>query len=189
MSLSLAKLSLPNQITIVRLVVSLIVFVLIPLQYYRAALVAFCVAAGTDWLDGYLARKHNVITKLGRILDPFADKILICGVFILLGAVEGSQIAAWMAVVVVGRELLVTALRSFVEQQGSDFSAQMAGKLKMVFQCASVIISLLLLSYASEDVPPWLPGLAWVAAWIAVLSTVYSGVGYIQTAIRLVRST
>ena len=91
--------------------------------------------------------------------------------------------------VVVGRELLVTALRSFVEQQGSDFSAQMSGKLKMVFQCASAIISLLLLSYAPETVPSWLPGLAWVAAWVAVISTVYSGIVYIQAAIRLVRSS
>ncbi len=84
MSSPLAKLNLPNQITVIRLIVAMIVFLLIPLQFYGAALVAFCVAAGTDWLDGYLARKHNVITKLGRILDPFADKILICGVFILL---------------------------------------------------------------------------------------------------------
>ncbi len=94
-----------------------------------------------------------------------------------------------MAVVVVGRELLVTALRSYVEQQGSDFSAKMAGKLKMVFQCASAIISLLLLTYTRQPPPTWLPILARIAAWLAVVSTVYSGVGYIQTAMRLVRSS
>ena len=128
-----------------------------------------------------------MITNLGRILDPFADKILICGAFIFLAAVPGSEISAWMAVVVVGRELLVTALRSFVEQQGSDFSAKMAGKLKMVFQCASAIISLLLLTYTLQPPPAWLPTLARAAAWLAVVSTVYSGIGYILTAIRLVR--
>ena len=186
MSSPLAKLNLPNQITAIRLVVSTIVFILIPLNYFGAALVAFCVAAGTDWLDGYLARKHNIITKLGRILDPFADKILICGVFILLGAVPESQISAWMAVVVVGRELLVTALRSFMEQQGSDFSAQMAGKLKMVLQCVAVIISLVLLSLATHTPPSWLGPLARIAAWVAVVSTVYSGIGYVITAVRLV---
>jgi phosphatidylglycerophosphate synthase len=65
----------------------------------------------------------------------------------------------------------------------------MAGKLKMVFQCASAIISLLLLSRPPESASPWLVGLAWIAAWVAVISTVYSGIGYILTAIRLVRSS
>lgn len=188
MSPPLIQWNLPNQITVFRLVISLLVFILIPLGYYVPALVAFSIAAGTDWLDGYLARKHNVITQLGRILDPFADKILICGVFILLGAIPHSGIAAWMAVVVVGREMLVTALRSFMEQRGSDFSAQMAGKLKMVFQCASAIISLLLVAHTSSAPPTWLPPLARLAAWLAVISTVYSGIGYILTAMRLVRS-
>ena len=135
------SMNLPNQITIARLVVSLIVFVLIPLKQFSWALGFFLLAATTDWLDGYLARKHGLVTQLGRILDPFADKILISGAFIFLAAEPGSQIAAWMAVVVVGRELLVTALRSFLEQQGADFSAKMAGKLKMVFQCAAVALS------------------------------------------------
>ena len=118
------SMNLPNQITIARLVVSLIVFVLIPLRQFQWAMVFFLIAAATDWLDGYLARKHGLVTQLGRILDPFADKILISGAFIFLAAEPASQIAAWMAVVVVGRELLVTALRSFLEQQGADFSAQ-----------------------------------------------------------------
>jgi CDP-diacylglycerol--glycerol-3-phosphate 3-phosphatidyltransferase len=181
-------LNLPNQITIARLVVSLVLFVLFPFQQYIAALVCFLLAAGTDWLDGYLARKHNLVTKLGRILDPFADKILICGVFIFLAAEPRSQITAWMAVVVVGRELLVTALRSFMEEQGADFSAKMAGKLKMVFQCASVVISLCLLATSQESTPDWLLLAAWIAAWVAVISTVYSGAGYVISAARLLRS-
>ncbi len=180
--------NLPNQITIARLVVSIILFVLFPFQQYVAALICFLVAAGTDWLDGYLARKHNLVTKLGRILDPFADKILICGVFIFLAAEPRSQIAAWMAVVVVGRELLVTALRSFMEEQGADFSAKMAGKLKMVFQCLSVIISLCLLATNPDSTPQWLPIAALVAAWVAVISTVYSGAGYVISAARLLRN-
>ena len=180
--------NLPNQITIARLVVSIILFVLFPFQQYVAALICFLGAAGTDWLDGYLARKHNLVTKLGRILDPFADKILICGVFIFLAAEPRSQIAAWMAVVVVGRELLVTALRSFMEEQGADFSAKMAGKLKMVFQCLSVIISLCLLATNPDSTPQWLPIAALVAAWVAVISTVYSGAGYVISAARLLRN-
>ena len=91
----------------------------------------FVVAAGTDWLDGYWARKYGQVTNLGRILDPFVDKIIICGTFIFLAAVPDSGVQAWMAVVIVGRELLVTALRSYLEGEGADFSASMSGKLKM----------------------------------------------------------
>ena len=80
------SLNLPNQITLVRLVLSIVAFVLIPLGMYLSALIVFLVAAGTDWVDGYIARKYNLVTKLGRILDPFADKFLICGTFIYLAA-------------------------------------------------------------------------------------------------------
>ena len=134
----------PNKISAARLLLSFVFFALLPLQLYWAALVVFVVAAGTDWVDGWYARKYNMVTKLGRVLDPFCDKILICGAYILL-AVEMddlfpwyAKIAGWMAVVVVGRELLVTVLRSMIEGAGGDFSAKWAGKLKMGFQCVAV---------------------------------------------------
>ena len=180
-------LNLPNQITLARLLLSVVVFVLIPLKFYMAALVGFVIAAGTDWLDGYIARKYNLVTKLGRILDPFVDKFLICGVFIYLAAESPkSGIAAWMAVVVVARELMVTVVRSFLEGEGVDFSAKMAGKLKMVFQCAAVVISLLVLSSDANMSGSWMHWLLVATAWLAVGSTIYSGVGYVWQAIRLV---
>lgn len=178
--------NLPNQITAARLVLSIGAFVLIPLGQYTAALVVFTIAAGTDWVDGYIARKYNMVTKLGRILDPFADKFLICGVFIYLAAVPGSGIAAWMAVIVVGRELLVTVIRSFLEGEGHDFSAKMAGKLKMVFQCAAVVVSLLVLGLYAASAPAWLSTLLAASAWLAVLSTIYSGAGYVLAAMKLI---
>ena len=128
-----------------RLALSIAVFVLIPLQLYLPALIVFAIAAGTDWVDGWWARKYKQVTKLGRVFDPFVDKILICGTFIFLAAEPGSGIYAWMAVVVMGREMLVTVLRTMVEQSGGDFSAKMAGKLKMVFQCLAVGASLVVL--------------------------------------------
>ena len=79
--------NVPNKLSAARLVLSVIVCGLIPLEFYSAALVLFVIAAGTDWLDGWYARKYNMVTKLGRVLDPFCDKVLICGTFILL-AVE-----------------------------------------------------------------------------------------------------
>ncbi|MCI0360543.1 MAG: CDP-diacylglycerol--glycerol-3-phosphate 3-phosphatidyltransferase [Planctomycetaceae bacterium] len=180
-------LNVPNVLTTARFVLAIVVFVLIPLQQYLAATVVFVIAAGTDWLDGWWARKYSQITKLGRIFDPFVDKIIICGTFIFLAAEGGSGIAPWMAVVVMAREMLVTALRGFIEQQGGDFSAQMSGKLKMVFQCAAVVASLLALYHYHLPVtqPTWLKWALPISVWLAVISTVWSGLEYIVAAARI----
>ncbi len=181
-SLSGQFFNVPNQLTAARLVLSIVVFVLIPLKMFMAAMIVFIIAASTDWIDGYWARRYGQVTKLGRVFDPFVDKIIICGAFIFLAAEPRSGIAAWMAVVVVGREMLVTALRGFIEQSGGDFSAKMAGKLKMVFQCVAVVASLLVLHYQDNPIPIWLSSVLFVSVWIALLSTIYSGIGYLIAA-------
>ena len=181
--------NVPNRLSMARLALAMLVFVLIPLKAYWAALVLFLIAAGTDWVDGWYARKYNLVTKLGRILDPFCDKILICGTYILL-AVEMdplfpwyAKVAGWMAVVVVGRELLVTVLRSMIEGSGGDFSAKMAGKLKMWFQCFAVVGSLIALALMAGDATVTLPAWLWwfmvISIWVSLISTVHSGVLYI----------
>jgi CDP-diacylglycerol--glycerol-3-phosphate 3-phosphatidyltransferase len=191
MDRSNAILNVPNVLTGVRFVLSIVVFVLIPLEQYIAAMVVFVVAASTDWIDGWWARKFQQVTKLGRIFDPFVDKIIICGTFIYLAAEPGGGIAPWMAVVVVGREMLVTAIRGFIEQQGGDFSAQMAGKLKMVFQCVAVVASLLALRHyqaagsPTAALPDWLYWTLHGFVWLAVISTVYSGLEYVIAAARI----
>ncbi len=187
--------NVPNQLSAARLLLSFVVFALIPLgvyspTYYWAALVVFVIAAGTDWVDGWYARKFDQVTQLGRILDPFCDKIIICGAFISIAVAMRDHfpwyatIAGWMAVVVVGRELLVTALRSFIEQSGGDFSAKMAGKLKMVFQCVAVGACLVALALHAADIalPMWVLVTMISSIWLAVISTIYSGVGYIMAA-------
>ena len=179
--------NVPNLFTTLRFLLSVVVFVLIPLNLYLAALVVFVIAASTDWVDGYWARRFGQVTRLGRIFDPFVDKIIICGVFIFLAAEPGSGIVAWMAVVVVARELLVTALRSFIEQRGGDFSAKMAGKLKMVLQCIAAGISLFVLAYGLQQLPFWMQLLLPISVWLAVLLTVYSGAEYVVVAARLMR--
>ncbi|MBM4091932.1 MAG: CDP-diacylglycerol--glycerol-3-phosphate 3-phosphatidyltransferase [Planctomycetes bacterium] len=180
-------LNVPNQLTTMRLVLSVIVFVLIPLDQYLFATVVFIVAASTDWVDGYWARRYGQVTKLGRVFDPFVDKIIICGTFIFLAAEPLSGIQAWMAVVVVGREMLVTTLRSLIEQSGGDFSAKMAGKLKMVFQCVAVVNSLLILNRSEAAVVTWLDWALVITVYTAILSTVYSGVEYVVAAARYLR--
>jgi CDP-diacylglycerol--glycerol-3-phosphate 3-phosphatidyltransferase len=185
--------NVPNQLTAARLALSIAVFVLIPLRLYFPALVVFALAAGTDWIDGWWARTYKQVTKLGRVFDPFVDKILICGTFIFLAAEPDSGIYAWMAVVVMGREMLVTVLRTMVEQSGGDFSAKMAGKLKMVFQCLAVGASLVGLMYlrggskVSTEDNGWLYWTLHISAWLAVLSTIYSGLEYVFAAARTLR--
>ena len=197
--------NVPNQLTALRFVLSIVLFVIIEQRHFLAAMYVFIVAAGKYWLDGYWARKYGQVTTLGRIFDPFVDKIIICGTFIYLAAIPGSGLVAWMAVVVVGREMLVTALRGYIEQQGGDFSASMAGKLKMVFQCAAAALSLYSLTWPTPTPAPaygpfwsllpvevwgrpeWLVWTLGGAVWLAVLSTVYSGVGYIFAAVRMLR--
>lgn len=175
-------LNVPNQLTLARLVLAMVVFLLIGLRLHVAAIVTFIIAASTDWIDGYYARKYGQVTKLGRIFDPFVDKIIICGSFIFLATEPGSGIYAWMAVLVVAREILVTALRSFIEQSGGDFSANMSGKLKMVFQCVAVVASLVALSYGSAPRAAWIDWVLVLSVWLAVLSTVQSGAVYVFAA-------
>jgi CDP-diacylglycerol--glycerol-3-phosphate 3-phosphatidyltransferase len=195
--------NLPNQLTSLRLVLSVVLFFLMAYDYYLWSFVLFLIGAGTDWIDGYYARKYGQITTLGRILDPFADKVIICGTFILLAAdprMKELSIALWswtvvglrpwMVVVIVGRELLVTALRSFIEEKGGDFSAKWSGKIKMVLQCLSASACLYYLIYASqqESAPQWCRWLLVVSVWSAVAATVYSGLVYIRAAIKVLGS-
>ena len=175
-------LNVPNLLTLARLVLSVLVFVLIGVRWFVPAMITFIIAASTDWIDGYYARKYGQVTKLGRIFDPFVDKIIICGSFIFLAAEPRSGIASWMAVLVVAREMLVTGLRSFIEQSGSDFSANMSGKLKMVFQCLAVVASLAILMNSSANTPVWFERAVAAAVWLAVLSTIQSGTVYILAA-------
>ena len=176
---------MPNQLSAARLVLAVVCFVALAWNAYWVALVAFVLAAITDWADGYWARTYNQITQLGRILDPFADKVVVCGAFIYLAAIPGSHIVPWMAVVVVSRELLVTALRSLVEQSGGDFSAKWAGKWKMVLQCAAIIGSLWLLATgnASRATSITLD----VVVWATIALTLYSGWGYVRLATSMMR--
>jgi CDP-diacylglycerol---glycerol-3-phosphate 3-phosphatidyltransferase len=184
-------LNVPNILTTARFLLAIVVFVLIPLHQYLSATIVFVIAAGTDWLDGWWARKYSQITKLGRMFDPFVDKIIICGTFIFLAAESGSGVQPWMAVVVMGREMLVTAIRGFIEQQGGDFSAQLSGKLKMVFQCVAAVASLLALQYHQQAgsvvaaLPDWLYWTLHISVWLALISTVWSGLEYIIAAAQI----
>ena len=182
------SLNLPNLITLSRFVLAIILFYIIYVErLWITAAVVFIVAACTDFADGYIARRYGLVTTLGRILDPFVDKIIVCGAFIFLLEKKefDSGVNAWMVVIVVGREMYVTSLRAFLEQHGRDFSASWSGKIKMAVQCVAVTASLLSLSpqfdssafYLARD----------VTLWSAVAITAYSGWAYTHRAIRMLR--
>lgn len=169
-----------------RLILAVVLFVAIEQQRHGAALVLFLVAASTDWVDGWWARRFGQVSRLGRIFDPLVDKVIIGGAYVLLAGRGTSAIAPWMAVVVVVRELVVTAVRAEMERAGHDFSAVFSGKVKMVLQCGAVALEL-----AARAWPEWqvagvaLEPAARLVSWAAIVATVWSGVGYLGTAIRL----
>lgn len=190
-------LNLPNLITSSRFVLSIILFTLIYIQgFWKTSAALFIFAAWTDALDGWIARKYGLVTVLGRILDPFVDKIIIGGSFIFLsektvqlasGEFLHSGVNAWMAIIIIGREMFITSLRGFLEQHGKDFSASASGKIKMVLQCVAVPAALL-----SLDPHPFFSSGGFlitrdILLWGAVAVTVWSGVTYVMRAIEMLK--
>jgi CDP-diacylglycerol--glycerol-3-phosphate 3-phosphatidyltransferase len=177
---------LPNALTAARLAFAAAFFVLLALfdgsdhpatrWVLPIATTIFVIAAFTDFLDGYLARKWNAVSVFGRVMDPFADKILVLGAFVMLagpnftlpGGETLSGVMPWMVVVIIARELLITSLRGLCESRGVDFGATQAGKLKMIIQSISVPLILLLAWLATRQTTiqagePLLAATYWVA--------------------------
>ncbi len=179
---SSSNINVPNALSVARLGLAIVVCILIEWHFFLPAVICFLVAASTDWIDGWWARRFQQVTKLGRILDPFVDKIIISGAMIALCAIPNSGIAPWMATLVVGRELLVTSLRGLVEGQGGDFSAKPLGKWKMVAQCAAIVSVLIELQYAVG--PNWLHWTSVGLVWLAILLTVLSGMEYVMLVLK-----
>jgi CDP-diacylglycerol--glycerol-3-phosphate 3-phosphatidyltransferase len=196
-------LNLPNQITAGRLVLAVAFLVMVNLYdatrpdecrwLLDVCTVLFLVAALSDILDGYLARSRNQVTSLGRILDPFVDKVLICGAFAFFAGphfvdatgrnVTGVQM--WMAVLILGRELLVTGLRAYSEARGAQFGAGISGKTKMLVQSVTAVV--ILMSVARPGVifgQTFNDVLRPVMVWLTVVTTAFSLLSYLWRARR-----
>ena len=143
--------NLPNSITMSRIVmIPLLLWILSPHYPWQhngeqeiAASVLFVLASITDGLDGYLARKWKQITTMGMLLDPIADKIMVTGALIALVAYNPDVVKVWIAVVIIGREFLVSGLRSIASSEGFTIQASDLGKLKTVVQIFSVVSAIL----------------------------------------------
>ena len=119
-----------------------------------AAFTLFSVASLTDWLDGHLARRYNLITDLGRLLDPLADKILVSAAYI--GLVDHQLAPAWIVVFIIAREFMITGLRMLAATKGVILAAERIGKHKTISQIVTVLIGLALLSFQQMN---WMPDL------------------------------
>ena len=166
----------PNGLTLIRIAIIPFIIVLFsfpesPFMSFMAAL-TFSIAAFTDYLDGFLARRQGKVTFLGKALDPVADKLLTSSAFILLAA--HGWVAAWMVCVIVGRELAVTGLRSVIAGKGMDISASRLGKLKTGFQIAAIIPLMIHYPLLGLDTQ----GIGQFLLWLALGFTMWSGADY-----------
>ncbi len=174
--------SLPTALTISRIFVTFLIMALLFVPGLGAkawCLALFILASLTDWLDGYLARRWRQMTPLGALLDPIADKVLVLGLFISF--VQLRLAPAWMVMVVIARELLITGVRLYAASRRVVISAAPEGKHKTVSQMAAIIVILAALivretpAASSAWLAEWLPRLILGCLWVAVILTVISG--------------
>lgn len=211
---------IPNALTVLRVLLAAAFFALLaiglpfqlpgptPMTGARALLLTaaalFIAAALTDAADGHLARKWNVVSKFGRVMDPFADKLLVLGAFAFLAApgfvaIDASAdppvrylatgVHTWMVVVILGRELLVTSIRAVAESAGINFQASWSGKWKMILQ--SIVVPAVLVGVATLDCRPgsWARWTIDILVWLTVLVTAWSAFPYLKRGIAAMRTS
>ena len=180
--------NLPNQLTVSRFVLTLAFLIAIFSSFpfhETVALVFFVAASITDWMDGAIARKHKLITDFGKLMDPLADKILVCSAFIAF--VGEGLMPAWMVTVIVARELAITGLRLVAANKNVVLAAEGFGKHKTISQIVAIIAILVSISYKQWDVvgttifgfaiagKPWVEWFTPATIWVAVMLTFISG--------------
>jgi CDP-diacylglycerol--glycerol-3-phosphate 3-phosphatidyltransferase len=178
--------NLPNKLTVSRLILTAAFLAVIFWQFPFAntcALVLFSAAGLTDSFDGKIARREKLITNFGILMDPLADKILTCSAFIAF--VGRDEMAAWMVVIIVARELAITGLRLLAASKQVVLAAEGYGKHKTISQIVAIISVLVLSSYPEWGEWSrwifgwWVPGFTEIAKWVAVLLTLFSGAIYL----------
>jgi len=171
--------NIPNLLSISRiLAVPIFIVLMLDPSPVRALLagIIFSLASATDWLDGYLARKWGQVTRIGKLLDPIADKILIMSALVILVEIRSDVVPAWIAIVIIGREFAVTGLRAIASSENIIIQAETVGKFKVGAQVTAVL-ALLLDYYMTQE---WLRNLGSLALWIAMILALYSAVQYFR---------
>ncbi len=186
-------LNLPNILTMVRIAAIPVMAALLLSPSRQAgfwAAAVFSAASVTDWLDGYLARRMGIVTVFGKFLDPIADKLIVMAAMIMV--LPYGRIPAWMVLVILGREIIITGLRGIASSEGIVIQASDLGKFKTIFQIVAIIALLLHYDYR------WLFGInhhlvtvnmhniGMFYLWIATLLTIWSGIDYLIKFIRVI---
>ncbi len=185
--------NIPNILTLIRiaLIPVLAVLLLSPSReagFWAAAV--FAVASITDWLDGYLARRMGIVTVFGKFLDPIADKLMVMAALIMILPFE--RVPAWMVLVILGREIIITGLRGIASTEGIVISASDLGKFKTIFQMVAIIGLLLHYDYHwffGIDHPYLVVNMhnaGMFYLWIATIMTVWSGVDYLAKFMKVI---
>ena len=205
----------PNLLTALRLVLATIFFVMLALYQYQGrgdplfliyACILYAIALFTDFLDGFLARRWNVETPFGRIVDPFVDKILVLGSFAFFAGknfvipTHGGDyivktitgVAPAMVIVLLARELLITSLRGLQESSGQAFGAAFSGKLKMFVQSVTIMVILIYVNYRwwflLHDWDTYAVIVRDIFIWATIAITIFSGLLYVRRAMTLFRN-
>ena len=184
--------NVPNKLTISRffLTVAFMAVIFSGMPFHQTlALVLFVAASLTDYFDGVIARRNKLVTNFGILMDPLVDKIMICSAFIAFVGLH--KIPAWMAVVIVARELAITGLRLLAASKQIVLAADAGGKAKTISQIVAIISILVMMSYGQWGAwgkaifefniisGPWAAWFTQLAKWVAVILTFYSGVLYL----------
>lgn len=179
--------NLPNKLTISRVIMIpfFVFFLLVDLgglpdgmQKYIAATI-FIIASLTDWFDGYLARKNNLVTNFGKFMDPLADKLLVCSALICLTA--KNQLAAWIVIVIISREFIISGFRLLASDNGVVIAASYWGKFKTAFQM--IMIIMLILDFSNK----YIQHITAVVTYIAVALTIISLIDYLVKNRKVIR--
>lgn len=176
--------NLANKITVLRIIMIpvFMIFMLLEFNHHmEAALAVFLLASVTDKLDGYIARKYNMITNFGKLMDPIADKLLVTGAFVIL--IQLGRIEAWIVFVILAREFSVTGLRSLAATQNVVLAASKYGKIKTVIQIITIAV-LLLDNYPFSMIS--IPADS-ILIYATLIITILSGFDYIIKNIELIR--
>jgi len=178
----IVMMNLPNALTVFRILAVPFIIALLYFPHKTSCLIAtlfFLVAILTDLADGFLARKYNQVTNFGKFLDPLADKILIASVLIML--VELNWVPAWIAMIIIVRELLVTGLRAIAADKGQVIAADKYGKMKTIMQSVALVPLIYHYPIFGIDVA----GLGFFLLLVALVLTIYSGWNYLYSFYRV----
>ena len=172
--------NLPNKLTVLRVLMIpvFVVFMIVPaladLPYGKyIALAIFCIASFTDFLDGYLARRDNLVTNFGKFMDPLADKLLVCSALICLTAMQPEDLPVWMVLLIIAREFIISGFRLVASDNGIVIAASYWGKFKTVSHMTMIILLILDFNHPVMNV------VTTIVVWIGLALTVISLVDYV----------